>query len=275
MKQGEEDLARRPPDREDRAHPVEQGRAFSGEEGQALPGEQGRAFSGEEGRALSGEEGRALSGEEGRALSGEEGQALPGEEGQAVPDEEGQALPGEQGRAVPDEERRAISGSVGQAFLPAKHGARLSITRRKLPHWRVPGSIYFVTFRLKTGRLTMPERLLVLDHVRSGHGAFYSLVAGVVMPSHAHIILRPHKGMTLQRILKGIKGVSARRINRRRNRRGALWLDESWDRIVRNHDELLEKINYVLDNPVKASLVNDRREYPASWWSGCTTVEDE
>ncbi|MFO7898540.1 MAG: transposase [Planctomycetota bacterium] len=164
---------------------------------------------------------------------------------------------------------------MGQAFLPARDGARLSIKRRKLPHWRVPGSIYLVTFRLKTGHLNMPERLLVLDQIRAGHGTFYVLVAGVVMPDHIHIILRPRKGTTLQRIMKGIKGVSARRINQRRNRRGALWLDESWDRIIRDHQELVEKINYVLNNPVKAGLVADRREYPASYWSGRTTVEEE
>jgi len=90
---------------------------------------------------------------------------------------------------------------------------RLSITQRHLPHWTLAGSVYYVTFRLASGELATAERKIVLDHVKSGHARFYELAAAVVMPDHVHLILKPHDGFTVSRIMKGIKGVSARLLN--------------------------------------------------------------
>ncbi len=140
---------------------------------------------------------------------------------------------------------------------------RLHIHRRHLPHWQLRGATYFVTFRIAAGTLSMPERLLVLNHLRSGDGPFYDLLAAVVMPGHAHGVLQPNDGVDLPRIMKGIKGVSARLVNAARGTRGALWQDESFDRIIRDADELTGKLEYTIGNPVKAGLVEDPSMYPA------------
>ncbi len=42
----------------------------------------------------------------------------------------------------------------------------LAITRRRLPHWTLPGSTYYVTFHLAVGELSPDERRIVLGHVR-------------------------------------------------------------------------------------------------------------
>src|SRR5216683_1208881 len=94
------------------------------------------------------------------------------------------------------------------------------IRRRNLPHWTLDGSTYFVTFRLKIGTLSLEERQLVIAHLLSGHEKFYQLAAAVVMPDHVHLLLCPLPGFTLSRIMKGIKGVSARKINQRRKSTG-------------------------------------------------------
>ena len=164
---------------------------------------------------------------------------------------------------------------MGQAFLPADQQPDLAITLRRLPHWRLDGSIYFITFRLRQGALSSLERRLVLLHVRAGHPQFYHLIAAVIMPDHAHVILKPHPGMALARIMKGMKGASSRLVNRGRGTKGSLWLDESWDRIVRNQKELLDKIDYMLHNPVKAGLVKFADEYEALYWSGETDIIDD
>ncbi|MEZ5944225.1 MAG: transposase [Planctomycetaceae bacterium] len=135
--------------------------------------------------------------------------------------------------------------------------------RRNLPHWTLEGCCYFITFRVAQGELTLPERMLVLDHIRDGDEQFYSLAATVVMPDHAHLLLRPRPSLTLSRILKGIKGVSARMVNRARGKRGSLWQDESWDRIVRDVAEFEEKYQYIANNPVSAGLVKHLDDYPA------------
>ncbi|HSV13791.1 MAG TPA: transposase [Tepidisphaeraceae bacterium] len=140
---------------------------------------------------------------------------------------------------------------------------RLHIHRRRLPHWELKGSTYFLTFRVARGELTMPQRLIVLQHIRSGDGKFYDLLAAVLMPDHGHAILTPRDNVELSRIMKGIKGVSAKLVNDSRGTRGQLWQDESFDRIIRDQAELDEKLNYVITNPVRAELVVDPWAYEA------------
>ena len=100
---------------------------------------------------------------------------------------------------------------------PSMTEPRLHIHRRNLPHWTLEGSTYFITYRLASGTLAPPEQQLVFDHIRAGHGKFYSLAAVVVMPDHVHLLLKPKPEYTLSRIMKGIKGVSAEWHCRRRN----------------------------------------------------------
>jgi REP element-mobilizing transposase RayT len=83
------------------------------------------------------------------------------------------------------------------------------------------------------------------------------------MPDHAHAILSPNDGIELARIMKGIKGVSARLINEGRRTRGPVWQDESFDRIIRNAAEFNEKLNYIANNAVKAELAQEPFDYPA------------
>jgi putative transposase len=153
----------------------------------------------------------------------------------------------------------------GQAFLPVKsdrmNEPRLTITQRHLPHWTLPSSTYYLTFRLVAGKLSADERRIVLNHIRLGDGRFYDLAAAMVMPNHVHAILKPRDGVVLSNILKGIKGVSARLLNQRRNTRGRVWQEESWDRIMRNADEFDEKLQYTYENPVRAGLVSHGGEY--------------
>jgi REP element-mobilizing transposase RayT len=125
------------------------------------------------------------------------------------------------------------------------------------------GSTYFVTFRVQSGTLDVEERRIVLEHIKAGHGKYYFLIGVVVMPDHAHVILRPNIGIDLSRITKGTKGVTARLVNGHRGSSGHLWQDESWDRILRDQRELDEKLGYILDNPVRAGLVEDGWTYDA------------
>src|SRR5687768_4569855 len=100
-------------------------------------------------------------------------------------------------------------------------------THRRLPHWQLSGSTYFLTFRVRSGELAMAERLAVLDHIHAGHTRFYELFAAVIMPDHGHALLKPADGYDLKRIWKGIKGTSARKINQLRQSTGSVWQEES------------------------------------------------
>ena len=138
----------------------------------------------------------------------------------------------------------------------------LLITQRHLPHWTCEGSWYFVTFCLESGVLTIDEQQMVLDHIKDGHSRFYRLVAVSVMPDHVHIILSPLERWSLSDVMKGIKGVSAREINKRRGTHGSLWQWESWDRVLRDDREQQEKLRYMLMNPVEEGLADNPWTYP-------------
>ena len=135
------------------------------------------------------------------------------------------------------------------------------ISRRNLPHWSLQNATYFITFRAKKENLSKDEQMIALFHITEGNNKFYNLYAAVVMPDHVHLIIQPQKGMNLSRIMKGIKGVSGRKINNHRKTKGPIWLAESFDRIIRNEKEFLEKMNYILNNPVKQELTDDPLHY--------------
>jgi len=92
------------------------------------------------------------------------------------------------------------------------------------------------------------------------------------MPDHVHMILIPlidekeRRTWTLPGILDAVKGASAHLINKNLNRRGLLWQQESFDHVLRSSESLDEKIQYVLDNPVRRGLVANSAEYRWLWY---------
>jgi putative transposase len=113
--------------------------------------------------------------------------------------------------------------------------------------------------------LRQPEiAQIVLNSVRKGEQLEqYELVAYVVMPNHVHLLIWPK--IAPERLLKSLKGSTAREANRLLGRTGEpFWQKESYDHWVRNPVEL-EKIRaYIEANPVKAGLVQSARDFP---WS--------
>lgn len=137
----------------------------------------------------------------------------------------------------------------------------LHITKRHLPHWSLDGSVYFVTFCAVDDELTTDEQIEVLNHIKDGNEIFYTLIACIVMPDHVHAILMADKDFSLSIIMKGMKGVSARKLNKMRKTAGSRWQTESFDRIVRNENELYETLEYMLNNPVDAGLTDNPWNY--------------
>ncbi len=80
-----------------------------------------------------------------------------------------------------------------------------------------------------------------------------------------------NKSMTVDEIMKSIKGYSAREANKILNKKGNFWQPESYDHIVREEDELNRIVNYVIMNPVKAGLTENWQDWEHTylaeeWW---------
>ena len=164
-------------------------------------------------------------------------------------------------------------------FRPLENG--INKTRRRLPHWQQDNRVYFITFRtkdslpqvkleelnsfeMKDGLLNLghgecpfrqPECRAILEEVFiKENGIQYELLAYVIMPNHIHVLVKPREHVALSSILQTWKSVSAHRINKLRDSEGSLWMDESFDHIVRSPDHLNKFIEYIQDNPEKTHL---------------------
>jgi REP element-mobilizing transposase RayT len=144
--------------------------------------------------------------------------------------------------------------------------------RRNLPQMQRDYTPHFITFCTKFRRIR-PDwaRDIVLGCCVHDHDRRYRLRVAVVMPDHVHVILTPLTDesrrtlISLVEIMKAIKGASAHAINRHAGNHGAIWQEESFDRVVRSSENLDAKIAYILENPVRSGLVRDWREYKWIW----------
>jgi len=83
-----------------------------------------------------------------------------------------------------------------------------------------------------------------------------------VMPNHVHLlILREDSKFSLKEILERFKGRSARWINQELDRSGRFWQQDWFDRWMRHEGELTKTVAYIRNNPVKAKLVDEWRDY--------------
>ena len=140
--------------------------------------------------------------------------------------------------------------------------------RRNLPHIQKSDAPHFVTFRTKNNFLLPPEaRSLVLEHCLHDHEKLIHLHAAVVMPNHVHLLFTPLRdengdSYTLATIMNGIKGSSAHSVNKLLRRKGSLWQDESFDRVLRSSDDLADKVLYLMANPIRGGLASHPRPIP-------------
>ena len=94
----------------------------------------------------------------------------------------------------------------------------------------------------------------IANSLRHFDGDRYALDSFVVMPNHVHVLVRPHESQSLSEILHSWKSFSAKEINKLRERSGAVWQDENYDRMVRDFAELERYRDYIKENPVAAKL---------------------
>ncbi len=137
--------------------------------------------------------------------------------------------------------------------FPGRRGVACDGYERRLPHWRLDGATYLVTWRLLSGiyKLDDDERRLVMGALRYFDGDRCRLFAAVVMDNHVHALVEPLRPWRLEQLTHSWKSYTANRLQRRSGRpwEGAVWQDESFDRVIRNVDEFQQKVHYIMNNP--------------------------
>ncbi len=108
---------------------------------------------------------------------------------------------------------------------------------------------------------------IVADSIFFFDQSEYDLYAFTIMSNNVHMVFKllqsygDSKKYPVTSIIGRLKSYTANECNKKLNRSGSFWQDESWDRVIRNNDELERIIRYVLYNPVKAGLVEEWDEW--------------
>jgi REP element-mobilizing transposase RayT len=95
---------------------------------------------------------------------------------------------------------------------------------------------------------------LVQDALHHFDGDRYRLLAWCVMPNHVHLLIETREGWPLGDILHSWKSFTAKRANRILDRTGQFWMEEYFDRFIRNEKHYVSRVEYIEQNPVHAGL---------------------
>jgi REP element-mobilizing transposase RayT len=125
---------------------------------------------------------------------------------------------------------------------------------------------------------------ILADSLHFLNGKSLDLIAFSIMSNHAHTVFRPllderslieisgsgplrfeTTAPTLGSIMDSLKGYTARQANKVLLRKGKFWESESYDHEIRTSESMARIVRYVLNNPVKAGLVKDWRDWPWNW----------
>ena len=107
---------------------------------------------------------------------------------------------------------------------------------------------------------------ILANALRHFDGKRYHILAWCVMPNHAHAVLKLAPGEQLDKVLHSWKSFTSHEINKHNGTNGSIWQKESYDHLIRDGDDLRNQVGYVLDNPIKAGLVDWK-------WVGCAYPE--
>eukprot|EP01136_Pigoraptor_vietnamica_P033775 Opistho-1_new@96982 len=97
------------------------------------------------------------------------------------------------------------------------------------------------------------------------------LYAYCIMSNHVHLVVRLYdeteidSPFYLEDFMHSIKRFSGFECNKILEKHSPFWQEESYDRLVRDREELHRILNYVLNNPVKAGLCKAKKDWKWSY----------
>lgn len=93
--------------------------------------------------------------------------------------------------------------------------------------------------------------------------ARYELRAWVVMPNHVHVLFKVG-AVSMAEIVGAWKKHTGRLANKLLGKRGAFWAEDYFDTYMRDAEHEVRTVRYIENNPTKAKLVLDPKDWP---WS--------
>lgn len=103
---------------------------------------------------------------------------------------------------------------------------------------------------------------MVQENLFHFNGIRYNVLRWCIMPNHVHVLIEVLEGWTLSTIMHGWRSYTAHQANKILERTGDLWMEEYFDRYIRDEKHLETVVNYIDNNPVKAGLVDEAHKWP-------------
>jgi putative transposase len=142
------------------------------------------------------------------------------------------------------------------------HPARNAFAERILSNARV----FFATTRTHQGlRIFRVERnaMLLIEVLRSNQAAGrFELHDFVIMPDHLHLLMTLPGDISVEKSMQLIKGGFSYRVKKELGYRGEVWQRGFSDARIRDQESFSKHCEYILQNPVRARLVDVPEDYP-------------
>jgi len=104
----------------------------------------------------------------------------------------------------------------------------------------------------------------ILKHYK--YKFWFKLFGYCLMPNHVHLIIKIKQGKDLQKIIQGLNQTYTIWFNQKYDKIGHLWQGRYKSMLIQNNSYLIDCIEYVELNPVRAGLVKKPTSY---LWSSC------
>jgi putative transposase len=161
-----------------------------------------------------------------------------------------------------------------------------------MKRYNISGQVHFVTTRTYNSSPLFKDDICckillgVINRLRNE--LKFNLIGFVINYNHIHLLLKLWVGSnssepeanefasTLENIsyiVRRIKGASAREINKYLKRRGNIWQKGFYDFNIYSEKKLIEKLNYIHNNPVKHGLTINLEDWKYSSW--CNYYQDD
>ena len=84
------------------------------------------------------------------------------------------------------------------------------------------------------------------------------------MPNHVHLLTSVMADHSLPEVMHSFKSYAAHEANKMLSRSGQFWMEDYFDRYIRDADHFANTVRYIESNPVKAKLCAKPEDWPFS-----------
>lgn len=124
--------------------------------------------------------------------------------------------------------------------------------------------VYFVTFCTHKRRQILASKRTHSAFVEFARRAIeFNIAVGrfVIMPNHVHLFVCGDEQFDLGRWIAALKQALSR-ANHWSIDKGQVWQEGFFDRVLRSDESMNAKWEYIVQNPVRAGLVNGEKDWP-------------